>query len=202
MGRIAGVAPEETRARLVDAAVEVFAERGYEGARVTDIARRAGLSSGAIYAHYTSKAELLVDAIRARGTDEVNRLLTPDGDSRTPLSDVLIHLGEALEHRDETQTSLLLEAMAASRRDAELTEVLSTGLWSREALIAGVTRHSQRRDDIADDIAPEALARFCTMVALGALVARIVDMPRIDPSDWSHLITRLVDGIRAEENTP
>ena len=55
-----------TRSRLLDAAVEVFAEDGYEGARVQEIARRAGLTTGAIYAQFRNKAELLQQASDSR----------------------------------------------------------------------------------------------------------------------------------------
>ena len=54
-----------TRDRLVAAAIEVFVEQGYDGARVQDIARTAGLTTGAIYANYRGKADLLFDAIGA-----------------------------------------------------------------------------------------------------------------------------------------
>ena len=39
---------------LIDAAAEVFAERGYDGAGVAEIARRAGVTTGAIYSRYLS----------------------------------------------------------------------------------------------------------------------------------------------------
>src|SRR6266496_1457488 len=67
MGRIAGVTAAETRERLLRAAADMFAERGYDGTRVADIAAAAGLSNGAMYAHFASKAELLVGALRAHG---------------------------------------------------------------------------------------------------------------------------------------
>ena len=66
VGRIAGMTAEETRSRLIEAASRSFAERGYDGTRIAEIAREAGLSSGAIYAHYRSKAELLLAALQAR----------------------------------------------------------------------------------------------------------------------------------------
>ncbi len=56
--------PCETRQRLLAAAAAVFAERGYDGTRVADIASAAGVSNGALYAHFGSKAELLVAALR------------------------------------------------------------------------------------------------------------------------------------------
>lgn len=195
MGRIAGVTPQETRARLIDSAVRVFATRGYEGTRVADIARDAGLSSGAIYAHYRSKAELLVDAIRAHGPEEVNRLLAA-GDRTTPLPDILIRLGASLEHRDPTQSSLLLEAIAAARRDPDLALVLSASLARREAFMAELMRQSQRAGDLDPTVSPEAVARFCLMVVMGALLSRVVDLPPVDPTDWSRFMTRLVDEFR------
>ena len=67
MGRIAGVTAAETRARLLRAAADAFAERGYDGTRVADIAAAAGVSSGAMYAHFSSKADLLAGALRTHG---------------------------------------------------------------------------------------------------------------------------------------
>lgn len=53
----------ETRARLLDAALECIAERGYEGTTGAEIARRAGLSRGAQLNHFPTKGELMVVAL-------------------------------------------------------------------------------------------------------------------------------------------
>ena len=55
-----------TRARLLELATQVFAEEGYAAVSVRDLARRSSLTTGAIYAHFLNKAELLVEAIDAR----------------------------------------------------------------------------------------------------------------------------------------
>ncbi|MBI4328366.1 MAG: TetR/AcrR family transcriptional regulator [Chloroflexi bacterium] len=49
---------EATRERILDAATEVFAEKGYHGAAVDDIVRLSGTSKGAIYFHFPSKREI------------------------------------------------------------------------------------------------------------------------------------------------
>src|SRR3954466_7350022 len=67
MGRTAGATAAGTRERLLRAAAAVFAGRGYDGTRVSDIAEAAELSNGAMYAYFGSKVELLVDALRAHG---------------------------------------------------------------------------------------------------------------------------------------
>jgi AcrR family transcriptional regulator len=48
----------ERRAKIVDAATEVFAERGYRGASIEEIARRAGVTPPVVYDHFESKRAL------------------------------------------------------------------------------------------------------------------------------------------------
>lgn len=50
---------EATRARLLSAAAEAFAERGFHGTTTRDIAAAAGMSPAAVYVHYKSKEQLL-----------------------------------------------------------------------------------------------------------------------------------------------
>ena len=59
----------ETRTRLLDAAVEVFVERGIAAASVEDIAEAAGFSRGALYSNFADKDELVL-AVLQRITDE------------------------------------------------------------------------------------------------------------------------------------
>lgn len=56
-----------TRARLVEAARDVIADRGAGGATVEEIAERAGFTRGAFYSNYASLDELFVDVIREVG---------------------------------------------------------------------------------------------------------------------------------------
>jgi AcrR family transcriptional regulator len=50
---------EETRARLLDAAVIAFSDKGFHGTTTRDIAAAAGMSPAAVYVHHSSKEELL-----------------------------------------------------------------------------------------------------------------------------------------------
>lgn len=57
-----------TRAAILKAGAEVFAEAGFAGASVSGIARRAGLTLGALYFHFQSKEELAREIVRAQPT--------------------------------------------------------------------------------------------------------------------------------------
>ncbi|WP_422733191.1 TetR family transcriptional regulator [Micromonospora sp. WMMD558] len=65
---------DATRARLLEAAVSAFAEKGFHGTTTRDIAAAAGLSPAALYVHHKSKEELLY-LISRSGHDHVLRLV-------------------------------------------------------------------------------------------------------------------------------
>jgi len=50
----------EKRVRIIDAAITVFAEKGFHQARVTDIASQAGVADGTIYLYFRNKEDLLL----------------------------------------------------------------------------------------------------------------------------------------------
>jgi AcrR family transcriptional regulator len=198
MGRIAGVTPEETRERLLDAAARTFELKGYEGATVAQIAKDAGVSSGAIYAHYSTKAELLVDALRAH-RERATAVLFPPG-RRSNVADLLVALGVRLGTPDPEATALLAEALLASRRDAELAQVLAAALGEREQLLAALITRGQTAGELTGDVSPEVAARFALMLGLGSMLVRTLDLPETDPADWTAFIRRVIGAFTEETN--
>jgi AcrR family transcriptional regulator len=67
-GRMRAAQREFTRSRLIDAAVEVFAERGYAKATVDEIAERAGTTRATFYLHFRAKSDLVVDLVDRGGS--------------------------------------------------------------------------------------------------------------------------------------
>lgn len=49
----------ETKERILEAALELFAQSGYSGTSMNDIAKQMGITKGALYKHYTGKQEIL-----------------------------------------------------------------------------------------------------------------------------------------------
>jgi AcrR family transcriptional regulator len=85
---------------VLDAALALFTEKGFAQTRVDDIAKRAGISKGAVYLYFSSK-EALVEGIvqRALGPiaeEALERLATLPGDPRLVISSVLRVLGQRL----------------------------------------------------------------------------------------------------------
>uniref|UniRef100_A0A7C1FVH7 TetR/AcrR family transcriptional regulator n=1 Tax=Caldilinea aerophila TaxID=133453 RepID=A0A7C1FVH7_9CHLR len=55
---------QQTRQKLLDAAEEVFGERGYERASIVDITRRAGVAQGTFYVYFADKKAIFVELVR------------------------------------------------------------------------------------------------------------------------------------------
>src|SRR5687768_18079480 len=66
--------PGDKRARILAAAERVFAKRGFFAARVSEIAKEAGVADGTIYLYFKSKDEVLISLFESR-MERFNQLL-------------------------------------------------------------------------------------------------------------------------------
>src|SRR5947209_5754644 len=117
-----------TRERILAAAAEVFAERGYEGAAVSDIARRAGFTTGAIYGRFRDKAELLLEVVRGVLESQQEAAVmaasgpsAAEGGEGVPARFAEL-VAEFVDPGRASSRALVLEAHVAARRDKAVGE--------------------------------------------------------------------------------
>ena len=207
MGRKTGVTPAQTRAELVEAAARVFGLKGYDGASIADITDEAGLSLGSVYTHFQSKAELFVAVVREYGRqdylDLIGLELTADvadiADVSTLVGDVIEFLtlvGTSFASRPPADAPILVEAIMASKRDPEVSDLITTWILEVEGLIASAIASDQESGSVDSGVDAAALARFITFVDLGARLAGVMDLPAVNEDGWSALINHLIASIR------
>ena len=183
------------REKLIAAAAEVFAEKGYEGAGVAEIARRAGYTTGAIYGRFSGKAELLLAAIELRSTSELDVLFN-EHRFEGKVTDILTTVGSHLVTQDiDENGALLLEAFVAARRDPDVRRMMQAALDLRGDRLADLVAEAQATGAIDPALDAEAVVRFCHAVGFGFLLFRAVelDLPAAEP--WEQLIAHLVDSL-------
>ncbi len=189
MGRKAGVAAEETRAALLSAAAKVFARRGYDGSSISEIASEAGLTSGAIYAHFASKAELFVATLRVYAERDLDQVL---GRGAAGLMEGLASVGSTFDRREPTEASLLVSAIVAARNDNEIAALVGELLADREDMLRGLVGDAQSAGVLTGQVSAAAVTRLSLMVALGSLVAGALDLKPIEHGEWAEAVDRLV----------
>ncbi|WP_433440762.1 TetR family transcriptional regulator [Nonomuraea sp. CA-141351] len=198
MGRIAGVTAAETRERLLQAAAEVFAQRGYDGTRVADIAAAAGVSNGALYAHFGSKADLLVAALEAHGRRMLANLFAADPDRS--VTELLLVIGRWLPRRQGAPGHLIVEALVAARRDEDVARPMRDYVGERAAWLAELVRAAQGGGELDPALSPDALAHFCLLLSMGSALIT-PDLHAVDDGEWAALLTRVVAAL-ARPTTP
>jgi AcrR family transcriptional regulator len=197
MGRTAGVTAADTRERLLQAAAAVFAERGYDGTRVADIAAAAGVSNGALYAHFDSKAELLVQALRTHGRRMLAELFAADPDRS--ITELLLVIGRSLPRRSE-RGDLIVEGLVAARRDEDVAEPMRDYMGERADWLAGLMRIAQAGAELDSALSPDALAHFCLLLSMGSALVT-PDMHAVDDGEWMALLSRVVTALAPADST-
>ena len=182
-----------TTQQLLDAAIDVFRERGFDKAGVAEIARRAGYTTGAIYSRWTGKREMLVDAVDVVMSHHLLHLL---GGTTLAAPDVLASLGaDLVVTDDEASRALLLEAFVTARRDPEFGAVLARRLADDESRLRAVVVAGQQEGHIDPALSIDAIVTLCHALGLGFQLRRVVDRPLPPADEWNDLIERLISAV-------
>ena len=191
-------ASADTRTRLIDAAVDTFLEYGYAGTRVQDIARRADLTTGAMYAHFENKADLLGAAIAERGREALEGAVARIGDDELGLLGVTVSVdlltGPLLAfHR------LILEALAVAARGEESDTLIGPTLELLHEALQKQAAAGRRAGLIDESITDEALTGLFERLFLGSIVAKAVTLPALDKRETEHLLATMLSALPPQE---
>ncbi|MGW0700189.1 TetR/AcrR family transcriptional regulator [Streptomyces sp. NPDC002867] len=187
------------RERLVEAAVQEFGEQGYDRTRVQDIARRAGLSTGAIYGNFRNKAELLAEAVDYGLAAASHKLAQAMSSGAGPADVLALIVTDLSDPRQKTWAPLVSEALTAARRDAEVARRVYAALSRVESELRDLVELAQRNGTFGPMIDAAACARLVLCVSLGVDVLAAVKTESPDHGAWSSLMRVLFAGLGAAE---
>ena len=192
-------APATTRERILAAAAEVFAERGYEGAAVSDIARRAGFTTGAIYGRFRDKAELLLEVVRGvlESQQEAAVLAASAGEDGVPPRFAEL-VGEFVDANREASRALVLEAHVAARRDETVGTLLREFQSERLAALRDLVADAQNHGEVAEGLDPTTVATLFLAIPLGIVLldAAGVDVPGAET--WAEVARQTAISLRPQ----
>jgi AcrR family transcriptional regulator len=191
-----------TSDRLLDAAAEVFCERGYDGTTVAEVARRAGLTTGAIYANFRDKAELLLKTIE-RGSTEVVADMETARDAGVSAADRLLLMARRMvSEPDSTERLLFVEMFSAARRHPDVGRRVTEALSAMEGELARLMERARDDGDLDPVWEAAVLARFCLALGVGFTQLAVAGLPDPDATQWVALAGRIISAVRPPAVAP
>jgi TetR/AcrR family acrAB operon transcriptional repressor len=154
----------QTRQDLLEAALTIFSQQGYTAARLEDIAEAAGVTRGAIYHHFGSKADLfqaLVEDASALGSNVVQNAIAEGGTFVEITRRVLVrtmHLLEDNRRFREVMALTLFKTGGSPELDA-FTQQRHEQARTQVEQIAGFFRSGIEQGALRSDLAPNTAAR-------------------------------------------
>ncbi|MCA0143899.1 TetR/AcrR family transcriptional regulator [Blastococcus sp. LR1] len=184
-----------TRAALLDAAQDSLVDRGVAGTTTAEVCARAGVSSGALFNHFPSKAALL-GAVAGRAFDAaveqyVARFTAVSAVGGDPLGDAVRLFWQI---HDEPRMAAVLELFVSARTDAELAGHLAAVNAPHTVRVLGVAR--DLLPQYADHPALEAVFDLAASAVFG------VALGVAGEADRKSRVETLVTVVRAQLDPP
>ena len=177
---------------ILDAALEVLTDVGYDRLTMDAVAQRAKASKATLYRRWNSKAALVVDAL---GRMKAPPVLPDTGDLRTDLVTAFCGMGGLTDH-DTTAT--LGAVITAVSTDPEFAREFPTQVVGPKAAVSRtIYERARARGDVRDDIDLDILAPALAGIVLhrvfilgdrpdASLIERVIDkiiLPAVRPQD-------------------
>ncbi len=180
---------DDLRDDLLDAAARVVARQGYDGTKLQDIVREAGLSTGAVYGRFRSKSELLREALMTRSIPS-SRSVPPE---HTKVADLVTSLATRTDGALSDGEALLLETFVTARRQPEVSSALAAAGRQWHRAVAPLVEEAKQDGTIDPSLDPGAVLFLVRVLRLGLLVHRGSGLPSPDPEGWHALMQRIVE---------
>ncbi len=191
----------DRRYAILTAALDEFASRGFEAARLDDVARRAGVAKGTIYLYFRDKESLFQELVRTMLTPLVGTIEAL-GQADVPMAALAdriaeIFVREVYETRRKDVVRLMI---TEGRRFPTLAEFYYREVLSRIiAAVRSLLRRAAARGEV-----PEGLAEFPQIIAAPGLIAIIWSglFERFEPLDVRKMMKTHLDLLFSARRTP
>src|SRR6266516_819347 len=170
---------EEARTRILTAANRVFGEKGYRQATMDDVAKKLGVSKGALYLYFAGKEELFEAICRAQPLAFKEILYSTFSENKNPLESAGEFFGKMLKHYG-SNTGLSFEIFSEASHNPGLRGVLKKTQDEYAATLLSYLEEGRKRGFVDEDLN----LRFITY----ALIAL-----------WNGIETIIVTGLPVED---
>jgi AcrR family transcriptional regulator len=181
---------------VLEAAAEVFAQRGYDATTLEDVAAAAGFSKGAVYSNFANKQDLFLALMRGHITERMAAVRSATERTGT-FAEQTVRAGEELARlltREPDWQILFVEFWTRAVRDDQLRQELVEQRRPMRKLIAEYIDDEAARTGVRLDIPSDALAVIVLALSNGFAIEYLADPDAIEPSLYAGAVTLLLRG--------
>ncbi|MEW6777156.1 MAG: TetR/AcrR family transcriptional regulator [Bdellovibrionota bacterium] len=183
---------ERTRQKIIEAAVKLFAEKGYRATSVATIAKACGISTATVFWHFQTK-ERLLQGIFSDMISEVQKNMGEKRTGKAPGEEVVAVLAEDefdyfTEHADHMRMLLGL-ILEAESEGGNISQLLRGLIRSYVDLLAAQLRKTHPALQAAES--KERAGAFVATLA-GIVVLRVADASIVDAAPMVRLVRKLL----------
>ena len=173
---------EEVRRRLLEAASETFLEKGFLDSTLDDIARRAGLSKGAVYSNFESKQEI-ISLLLQRRLERMREVIAAATDPAAAKGDERRTSAAVMADNliaDADWVQLVLEFASRAGRDAAVREIYTPFLRVQREEVTRVIEQALADGPEHDDDYAALVGTILVALRYGLALAHAADPEQID----------------------
>ncbi|GAB2671203.1 TetR/AcrR family transcriptional regulator [Paenibacillus thermoaerophilus] len=156
----------ETRSRLIEAALHLFAEQGFEATTVAQITERAGVAKGTFFNYFDNKEDVLCEQTQDWAHEEILKVIGKPGPLIPRLRGLLQLIAQRI-YFTKPISKALIQGWLGTGKAARIFEEGNREMLSA---IAAVMREGQERGDISAKLPPELLAELALQTFYGVLL--------------------------------
>lgn len=199
--RAGGETGRDKRPRILAAAQEVFAEQGFDAARMEEVARRARVGKGTLYNYYESKEDLLIHAVVASMEEVRERIATavdpsPDQPTRSVEEVLRMLIVDSLPELTRRFHSLYNQVWGVTARNPEARRRLFAANQAfyreRERDLGSLIQAGARAGEFRADLDPAEVSLLLLALFDGLLRRASFDAERVDPSRAFEAVRQLL----------
>ena len=171
---------EETRAKIMEAAIKLFSTRGYNKASVDDICKEAGISKGAFYHHFKTKQALFLSLLDG-WLEFVDNAIESTKDKTVP--ETFMQMTQAFPYIFETageNLPMFLEFWLQASRDKKIWEAGIAPYRRYHRYFTSLIKKGVDEGSFVE-VDPELASRMIVSTAMGLLLQSLLD-PK--GADW------------------
>ena len=191
-----------TRERILEAAVEVFARRGFHGSRIADIAEQAGIAYGLVYHHFRNKDDILAAIFGERWGNHMSylaQLVESEASFRDKLAR-LVHFWIESYRTDPHLMTVMINEISRSYDfldSRDLVAVMNVFDFVKRLIEDGRAR-GELRSDVDATFAAYSVLGAAEMILTGYVMGTLRRQSReLYLRDEQQLVAMLYEGLAA-----